>query len=276
MDYSAAQLSDFAGGQPANGDVIEAHGTVNGFGVLVATRLEKRSTSLSGTTSDKAEVEGLVTRFASATDFDVAGQRATTTATTVYDGGTASTLALDVSVEVSGGFDSSGRIVAQKIEFRRESDLEISGNVDSFQCGRERVHRARPGRAHDESDALRGQEFRGPAALQPRRRARRRRRRSAWLPRRQHGRRDAGRAGGFRAGGGGSVEVKGPATAVSPPNFTVAGVLVTTDSQTEFRDKDGGSITAAAFFAAAPGREVKARGTLAGNTVLADMAELED
>jgi hypothetical protein len=76
--------------------------------------------------------------------------------------------------------------------------------------------------------------------------------------------------------GGGTVEVEGPATAVAAPNFTVAGVSVTTDSRTEFRDKDGGSITAAAFFAAAPGRDVKVRGSLVGNTVLAERAELDD
>jgi hypothetical protein len=76
--------------------------------------------------------------------------------------------------------------------------------------------------------------------------------------------------------GGGSVEVKGPATAVAAPNLTVAGVLVTTDSSTEFRDKNGGSITAAAFFAAAPGSEVKVRGSLIGNTILAQRAELDD
>jgi hypothetical protein len=56
----------------------------------------------------------------------------------------------------------------------------------------------------------------------------------------------------------------------------VGGVSVTTDTQTEFRNNDGGSITAAAFFAAAPGREVKVRGTMVGNVVLAERAELED
>ena len=49
---------------------------------------------------------------------------------------------------------------------------------------------------------------------------------------------------------------------------------MTTDPLTEFRNNDGGSITAAAFFAAAPGREVKVRGTLIGNVVLAERAEL--
>ena len=71
------------------------------------------------------------------------------------------------------------------------------------------------------------------------------------------------------AAAGGEVEVKGPATNVTQPDLTVAGVSVTTDGLTEFRDNSGGSITAAAFFAVAAGHEVKVRGTMVGNTVLA-------
>jgi hypothetical protein len=66
------------------------------------------------------------------------------------------------------------------------------------------------------------------------------------------------------------------ASSVAAPNFSVAGVAVTTDLQTEYRDNTGASITAAAFFAAAPGREVKVRGSMVGSVVLAERAELED
>lgn len=275
VDYAAAQLSGFSGGQPANGDLIEADGTLNASGALVATRLERRSASLSGTTSDKAEIEGLVTRFASAADFDVAGQRVTTTATTTYEGGSAADLRLDASIEVAGGFDASGRIVAQKIEISRDSDLELSGRVDSVNVSAnaltvlgQAVRTTTQTRFEDKSTAdlqrfsladLRAGDFvevrgyRDGAVIV-----------ATLLERESSG------------ASGGSVEVKGPATAVSPPTLTVAGVLVATDAQTEFRDNNGGSITSAAFFAAAPGREVKVRGTLNGNTVLAERAELED
>ena len=132
VDYSAAQLGGFTSGQPANGDLVEANGALNSSGVLVATRLERRSSSLPGTTGDTAELEGLVTRFASAADFDVAGQRVSTTASTQYEGGTACQHRDRRRASRStGAFDASGRIVAQKIEFRRESDLELSGRVDS-------------------------------------------------------------------------------------------------------------------------------------------------
>jgi hypothetical protein len=66
------------------------------------------------------------------------------------------------------------------------------------------------------------------------------------------------------------------AQGVAAPNFTIGGVAITTDGATEFRDDNGGTISSAAFFAAAPGRAVKVRGTLVGNTVLASRAELED
>jgi hypothetical protein len=279
VDYSSAQLSGFASGQPANGDVIGAKGTVDGSGMLNATQLEKRSDSLPGTPNDKAELEGLVTRFVSATDFDVAGQRVTTTAATVYEHGTVADIALDAGIEVSGTFDTSGRIVAQKFEFRLSSDLELVGSVESVNAAAnlltvlgQSIRTTAETRFEDHSaadiqrfslndlnvgDIVEVRGYRDGATI------------VATLLERE----DA-------AGGGSEVEVKGPATNVVPPNLTVAGVSVTTTdappTPTEFRDKNGVSISAAAFFTAAPGREVKVRGTTVGNTVLATRAELED
>ena len=274
VDYSAAQLSGFTSGQPANGDVIEANGTLNGSGVLVATRLEKRSESLPGSSGEKADLEGLVTRFASATDFDVAGQRVTTTAATVYQDGTVGNIALDTAVEVSGSFDSSGRIVAQKIEFRRPSDLEFVGPVDSVN-------------AATSSLTVLGQSIRTTVETRFEDHSASNLQRFSLADVRVG---DIVEVRGYRDGGtivatllerenaaaGASVEVKGPATNVAQPNLTVGGVPVTTDGLTEFRDNNSVSISAAAFFAAAPGREVKARGTMVGNTVLATRAELEN
>jgi hypothetical protein len=56
----------------------------------------------------------------------------------------------------------------------------------------------------------------------------------------------------------------------------VGGVAVTTDGSTEFRDKNGVTISATSFFQVAQGQAVKVRGSLVGNTVLATRAELED
>jgi hypothetical protein len=272
VDYSTAQVNNFPSGLPANGDLVEAQGSVNGSGVLVATKLERRSASLAGTTGDSAELEGLVTRFASATDFDVAGQRVTTNASTVYEGGTAASLGLNANVEVEGGFDATGRVVARKVQLRQQSDVEIDGRVDAVNASAGtlvllgttvRTNSLTRYEDHSPADVERF----GLADLRV----------GDYVELRAY--RDAGGLVATlieRDDVESDVEVEGPATSVAAPNLVVGGVPVTTDAQTEFRDKDGGSITAAAFFAAAPGREVKVRGTLVGNTVLAERAELED
>lgn len=272
VDYSTAQLSNFPSGQPVEGDLVEAKGTVNAQGTLVATRLERRSASLGGTSDDSAQVEGLVTRFASGADFDVAGQRVTTTASTVYEGGSAASLALNAQVEVEGNFDTSGRIVASKIQFRSEADIEFEGRVDAVDTGAGTLTvLGRPVRVNsvtryeDHSaanlerfsladlrvgDYVEVRAYQGSGAL------------IATLIERDD----------VQA----TTEVRGPATNVAAPSLQVAGVSVTTDARTEFRDNNGATITAAAFFAAAPGREVKVRGTVLGSVLLAERAELEN
>ena len=272
VDYSTAQLSNFAAGAPVNGDLVEAHGSLNAAGVLIATRLERRSASLEGTTDDSADLEGLVTRYVSSVDFDVAGQRVTTTGATAYQGGVAANLALGANVEVEGGFDANARLIASRIEFRRESNVEISALVDSVNITAGSlvvlgvtVRTNALTRFEDHSDAD--------------------------LPRFSLADLRAGdyvELSAYDDGGGllasllerddadDRLEVEGPASAVAAPEFTIAGIRITTNDQTEFRNNDGGSISAASFFAAAAGREVKVRGALVGNTVLADQAELED
>ena len=272
VDYATATLSGFASGQPANGDLVEAKGAVNGAGVLVATRVERRSASLSGTTDDRADLEGLVTRYVSVADFDVAGQRVTTTASTRYEGGTAASLALNVAVEVEGGFDTSGRVVATEIEFRPQSDVELSGRVDSIAAAASSLVllgvtvRTTPLTRFEDHSSADVEQF-DLADLRV----------GDYVEVRAYDdgsglvatllERDDPEAG---------VELRGIATEVAQPSFRVAGVAVTTGPLTEYRDNNGASIAAATFFATAGGREVKVRGSLVGDIVLAERAELED
>jgi hypothetical protein len=272
VSYATAQLNGFASGQPANGDRVEVFGTVNGSGVLVATRVEKEGSGTAGDTDERAEYEGLVTSFVSATDFAVAGQRVTTTASTTYEGGTASSLAPDVAVEVEGRFNASGVIVATRVQFRRGSDTEFSGRVDSVNAAGNslvvfgvtiRVNSLTRYEDHSGADV---QRFSLASIAIG----------------------DYVDVDVYNDGSGlvatklerddtqGEVQLEGTAQNVAAPNFTVGGVAVTTDGNTEFRDRGGVTINAAAFFQAAPGRKVKTRGSLVGNVVLATRAELED
>ena len=120
VDYSSAGLIEgFPGGTPANGDLVRVVGSsLDGNGALVASRLSLVEFDDSEHDGQRVEVEGLITRFVSPTDFDVSGRRSMTTASTVYEGGSEADLQLNVKIEIEGRFDSSGTIVASKIEVK--------------------------------------------------------------------------------------------------------------------------------------------------------------
>ena len=130
VDYSAAQLEHVPDGTIANGQLVEVRGTL-AAGLFQASRVEYQGDVLVGTSGERREVEGLITRFASATDFDVAGRPLTTNLQTSYEHGTASDLKLNVKVEAEGTLDSSGVLVASKIEVRRTGSVKIGALVDS-------------------------------------------------------------------------------------------------------------------------------------------------
>jgi hypothetical protein len=272
VSYASAQLEGFSSGQPANGDDVEVHGTLDPAGTLVATRIERESLS-SGDADDDGDYEGLITRFVSPTDFSVAGQRMTTNASTRYEGGTAGDLALDVVVEVEGGFDAAGVLVASEVEFRRESDTEFEGRVDAIDTAANtlvvfgttfRVTDVTRFEDHSDSDVLSFDladiavgDFVEIDAYED----------GTGLVATKVERDDAD---------GEEVQLEGRAQDVAPPTFTVGGVTVTTDAATEFRNNNGEQIGSSAFFAAAvSGPIVKVRGTRIGDAVLATRVELE-
>ena len=131
VDYSAATLEDFPGGDIDEGDWVEVHGTgLNAQNQLEATRIEFEDNSIDGDDGDHVEIEGLITRFASTTDFDVSGQAVVTTAGTEFEGGAAGDLGIDVKVEVEGEFNAAGTIVADKVEIKKASSVRIEATVD--------------------------------------------------------------------------------------------------------------------------------------------------
>lgn len=132
VDYSTATFVGLSASGPADGDLVEVKGTsLLADGALKATRVKKEDGGLKGAKGDSGELGGSVTRFASATDFDVNGQKVTTASTTVYVGGTAADLKLDAKLEVEGKLDSAGTLVADKIIFKREATFEVLATVEA-------------------------------------------------------------------------------------------------------------------------------------------------
>jgi cytoskeletal protein CcmA (bactofilin family) len=132
VDYGSAVLEGFGADSISDGDLVEAKGTAFGSGgELIATRVERENAFPETADGDFVEIQGFITRFASATDFDVSGFPVTTTAGTVYEGGDASDLALNVKVEIEGDINSAGVLVATEVDIRRAKAVRVTANVDS-------------------------------------------------------------------------------------------------------------------------------------------------
>ncbi len=128
VDYSAVlQLENFPANGIADGQLVEVKGTALLGGALRATRVEYEGGNFAGASGERREIEGFITRFGSASDFDVAGVRVTTSISTVVQGA----VGLNVKVEVEGALNASGVLVATRIEVRSSSVVRIVALVDS-------------------------------------------------------------------------------------------------------------------------------------------------
>lgn len=138
VDYSSALLDNFPSGDITEGDFVEAKGgvTLGAAGELLATKVELENAGFDGNDDGThVEIEGFITRFDSAQDFDVSGIPVIADASTVIEGGTAADLGLNVKVEVEGEINSSGVLVAEKIDIRQGRDVRVTALVDSVDAG---------------------------------------------------------------------------------------------------------------------------------------------
>jgi hypothetical protein len=278
VDYSAAQLDDFPGGQIADGQAVEAKGAaLDANGVLLATRVEFEGPLAAGDVDDFAEIEGYITRFASAQDFDVSGLCVTTGTATRFEGGTAADLGLDVKVEVEGLFDAAGCLTARKVDIRLGTAVRVTALIDSIDVANDSlvlvgipVDIDTLTRMEDQSDADVEPLTLADLAV------------GDYLEIR----------GAERPAGSGRVqaalleredldnetELQGFVTAVAAPTLTILGVTIQTDGSTEYQDVDDSPLSAAEFFSrVAAGSLVTADGAeISSTTILAEQVELED
>jgi hypothetical protein len=278
VDYSAAQLDDFPGGQIENGQAVEAKGILlDANGALIATRIEFEGSLVTGGADDFAEIEGFITRFASAQDFDVSGVAVTTGAATVFEGGTAADLGLNVKVEVEGIFTAGGAVSASKVDIRLGTAVRVTAIVDSVDSATESL--VMLGITID-IDSLTRLEDQSSADVEP-----------LAIDDLNAGDYLEVR-GGERPSGSGRVlasileredadtetELQGFVSAVNEPAITILGVTIETNGATEFRDVDDSPITASEFFSrVAAGTLVKADGAESSpTTITAREMEFED
>jgi hypothetical protein len=271
VDYSAAMLDGFAAGQPMPGDLLLATGVQpESDQPLIASHLALRSSGLGAVPDDNVNLEGLVTRYASSADFDVAGQRVITGANTQFVTAGTAGLGLDRLVDVQGRLNEGGRLVAVRVEVIPRANIEIeNARLDAIDTaagtmrllGIDVYTNARTRFEDDDGDQLTLAELRVGDSMAI----------AGYV-----------RSGLFTAvrlarddDDDDEVEIEGPASDLAPPEFRIGGIRILTDADTEF-ESDDGSLTAEEFFAMAAGRRVEVEGRWTGQVVLAEEVELDD
>jgi len=273
VDFSAAQLDDFPGGQISEGDLVEAQGSQFSNGELLATQVEYRGDVVNDDdleVGDEIEIEGIITVFNSSSDFSISGLRVLTDAGTSYEGGSAADLGLNVRVEVEGDFEGNGTLRADEIKFEPDAELRVSGLVEATNAvaGTFQVLGLEIGVKPETSfeDDLNDQQIFGLADL----------RIGDYVE--VDGYTDAGdfvASQVARDDPEDDSSVRGYAADLSAPTLTVLGVPAITDTQTEFENDDT-PITADDFFATADGRLVDARGIWDGSSLTVERIEIEN
>ena len=138
VDYSGVvMLEDFPGGRSVEtGDLVEAKGTSLGpNGQLIATMVEYKGARLDGVEGDHLEIEGFITDFVDASNFSVSDIPVITDQNTVFEGGVAGDLGLNLKVEVEGLYDANNVLNASKVEIQTAKTVRITARVDSTAPG---------------------------------------------------------------------------------------------------------------------------------------------
>ena len=277
VEFSTATLEGFAAGQPADADVVIVRGTAFDAATvtLTATAVQRAESERSEAgNGERVEQEGLVTRFASATDFDVNGAPVTTTANTVFEGGTPSDIAMNARIEVRGMLDANNVLVADLVEVDHAAVIALAAAVETVDPNGNTLRVLGVDIAVDtgtrfedktsahiqmftlkdfnvgDSVLVRG--FEAPAAS------------GKLLARRLE-----------RVAPSTEVEVRGPFTAGTAPQFRILGVVIDASNAAFGGVEDHMSMTSAEFFAQAAGQVVEVRGTAAGDLVTASQVRID-
>ena len=281
VDYSGVTLIGFPGNLINNGDQVEVSAPAPvGSAALRATRVAKVSGSPAGAAGAHSEIEGLVTRFASASDFDVAGQKIVTTAATRFESGTAADIRLGARIEAEGTVDGNGALVADQLEVKAASNARVAGRITGIDSAGKRltvlgkVIATTTGTQYEDRSTVQKVPF-GFADLLSNDFVEVR-----GVPGSAGVDVVATRIERQDANAGTAQEVRGRIAAIDAPNFSfvVTGVTVTVAANAELHDRNGQTVTRAAFFALLQvNTQVRAHGTSPGPGLLtATEVELDD
>lgn len=244
---------------------VLVRGTGAANNVLTATQVRVLGAP-AFTSNNSGRFEGLITSFTSNAAFAIGPQQITTDSTTVFDLGGA-TLGVDVPVRVRGTFNASGVLAASRVEVKAKNLSIVRGLVDAVSATNKTltvmgiaITTSANTSLNDKSSQkvrfftladvrtgdyveVRGTPGSGNSLV-------------ATLVERDKP--DA------------QVTLQGLAANLANPNFTILGVQVMTNTQTNFTGPGG----APQFFTDAVGHAVKVQGTFTGGVLVANKAQI--
>ncbi len=280
VGFASAQLINVDNSRLQNGMLVTAAGTLDNNTQLQALRITKVNTRFSNSIKN-VDVEGFITRFVSTTDFDVAGTNITTNAMTRYENDNTAGLKLGAKIEVKGTPDNTGKLVAEKIALEPRSNNKISGTVTKLLIA-------------NNSGIVTGDLELDGANIQTTINTRYEDKGPSHIKRFNLGTIQVGDyldVTGYSSGAGFIAtkiereeadeenverEFEGLVIGIGVNTFTLFGRTITTDENTEFRDEEGNTISAAIFFAQAMSKHVEVRGSRSNGIFLATRVEWED
>ncbi len=133
VDYGSATRIDLPTGMPANGLLVIVRGSLTN-GILVVDEIASIA-NLAAAPEERVRLEGIVTRFASATDFDLNGFPITPNLSTGYVNGVVGNLQSDAEITVDGEVSSGGdTVLASQITFGRPVNdrTRLTFDFDNF------------------------------------------------------------------------------------------------------------------------------------------------
>ena len=274
VNYQGALLKNVPQSGLADGLLVSvrsaqdvANDTINAYSVQVM------DSSLGLASEEKTELEGIITRFVTLTDFDINGQRAATNSQTTYEGGNSSDIVENLKVAVKGTMAFDGTVIAKKISIRKPNKIKIKANVQAIDLIKGTVKLLGinvlvnsitilkdSSNSRDRYFGLQrislGDHLEIAAYLDGN---------NIVATRLEREEADT------------EVLLKGPVEALMSPNLAVLGVTIQTDTNTTFENTAGNTINANAFFnSVSLGDLVKVKGFSSGNIIIASSVQKKD
>lgn len=140
INYASAEFKKMAESDLVNDLSVRVKGATSNYdsGTTTFTVSEVKSKKIEFDSDDEGtdgSVEGFISSFTSAEDFEVNGISVLTNAETEFNDGSEGNLALNVRVKVKGTYNSDGVLVAEKVKVHLPSNYGVESTVTAVDLG---------------------------------------------------------------------------------------------------------------------------------------------